>query len=114
MARRPPPPPPPRRRDGPSERLRRIEARHREEERAFEPERAYPRETRPHHFAVNAYEENPRLVDQLALFFRWLAEVNDLMRYRSGESVLDYPEFVPEEAFLLGISPELFVAEAFG
>jgi hypothetical protein len=48
------PPPPPRRRRTADPSLRRVRAIVEREERPFEPERPYPRETKPHHFVVNA------------------------------------------------------------
>jgi hypothetical protein len=48
------PPPPPRRRRTADPSLRRVRAIVEREERPFEPERRYPRETKPHHFVVNA------------------------------------------------------------
>jgi hypothetical protein len=60
------------------------------------------------------YEPNPRQSELLAAFFQWLQEVDRLVRQRSGETILDLPELAPEEAFLYGIAPEVFVGEAFG
>jgi hypothetical protein len=54
MARNAEAPPPPRRRRTADPSLRRVRAIVEREERPFEPERRYPRETKPHHFVVNA------------------------------------------------------------
>jgi hypothetical protein len=57
------PPPPPRRRRTADPSLRRVRAIVEREERPFEPERRYPRETKPHHFVVNAGLEQWREPD---------------------------------------------------
>ena len=64
------PPPPPRRRRTADPSLRRVRQIVEREERPFEPERRYPRETKPHHFVVNASLEQWREPDD---YNEWLA-----------------------------------------
>lgn len=74
--RRNPPPPPPRRRSGgrplppprgggPASILSSVRRMSDEHEKPFDPARSYPRESKRHHFMVNAGEYNPKVLEML-------------------------------------------------
>jgi hypothetical protein len=92
-----------RRKETTPERLRRLESRHRYEERPFDP--AAPREhyAKAHHFAVNpaggSYED-------------WLREADQIVRERIDVGILELPPLGSYEAFMLGFDPGEFVGQA--
>ncbi len=95
MAKRPPPPPP-RRGSAPLEKLCRIEARHRQGERPFEPEEAPERYARAHHFAVNPGPEG--IQGERADFHSGTTEeiLEQAQRYGSWSSNPNGEWFIPD------------------
>jgi len=111
------PPPPPRRRRAADPSLRRVRQIVESEERPFEPERRYPRETKPHHFVVNAGLEQWREPDEASEYSAvWYGpggraeaeQATEIEGTAGGWYVREYQhlegyvdEFDPDEPFLV-------------
>jgi hypothetical protein len=117
MARNAEAPPPPRRRRTADPSLRRVRQLVEREERPFEPERRYPRETKPHHFVVNAGLEPWREPDEASEYSAvWYGpggrseaeQATEIEGTAGGWYVREYQhlegyvdEFDPDEPFLV-------------